>query len=187
MNGKVTEIVGAGRVSGFRCGTESSGETKHTERFDLLGRKIEERNDLMDSVGKLILRTIQGYEYDEQGRTRVYKVVMLDAQGLILFKWEKKFDELGRVVLKTDYDQYGLLRSKEALIRDDKGRVIESIEYSSRGVVNRTAMSYEKEDDIGNWTICTHSKLVTENGESYLKPVKKVYRTLTYYPPQLPK
>ncbi len=187
VDGKVTEVLGLGSRNQRRCGTASSGETKHTEKLDALGRKTEEHDEHFDR-GKLIVRTVQEYEYDQEGQTRVYKAVMLDSEGSILFKWENKFDELGRLIERASYNQRGVLSSREILIRDDKGLVIESTEYSSTKSpsVSRTSMSYEY-DDSGNWITCTHSKLVTENGQSFFQPVKKVYRTLTYYSANPPK
>lgn len=186
-DGKVTEILGLGSRTRLRCGTQMPGERKHTEKFDALGRKTEERDEDFE-WGKLTLQTVQEYEYDQEGRTRIYKAVMLGADGLILFKWEHKFDEQGRRIESAIYGQYGMLRLREVLTRNDKGLVVESTKYSSESPaeVSRTSMSYEY-DDVGNWIICTHSKLITENGKSFFQPVKKVYRTLTYYSPQSPK
>ncbi len=187
-DGKVTEVLGLGSRTRPRCGTQMPGERKHTEKFDVLGRKTEERDEDFE-WGRLTLRTVQKYEYDQEGQTRAHKAIMFDPEGLILFKWEIKFDERGRWIESAMYGNAGVLSFREVLTRNDKGLVVESTKYFSESptdVGRRTSMSYEY-DASGNWIICTHSQLVTENGKSFFQPVKKVYRTLTYYSPQSPR
>ena len=37
-------------------------------------------------------------------------------------------------------------------------------------------------DSQGNWVKSTDSRLVTENGNSFYKPIRVDYQILTYYP-----
>lgn len=177
-DGKVTGALPESRR--FTCGTKGSDESKRTELFDARGEMTGATEETFDVTGKLTSKTV--YEYGSERRTRAYSWAMYDDLGSIIAKRENKYDTQGNTTEAASYGKYGLLISKDIYIHNEKGLVVESLEYRSANpqLVKREAFSYEY-DAFGNWVKRTKSKFVTERGSSFLKPVNVEYRIITYH------
>ncbi len=181
IEGQITEIIERGQwQQKLQCGLKSDEQKKRTEIYDASGRKTGAIEGTYLADGKLIADAV--YEYDLTEQIRELRRTLYDLSGSILFKWISKFDDRGHEVERNSYGQFGLLRSKQIFIRNEKGLVSETLEYSSNNSVpvNRTVMAYEYNTD-GIWVKCTCSKWVKENSNSFFKPVKREYRTVYYF------
>ena len=91
------------------------------------------------------------------------------------------YDIKGNLTEQTEYDDDGSVDKKQVYAYDDKGNLTEKTEYDDDGSIDEKWVYTYKFDTTGNWVEKTISKSVDEFGKSYLKPLKIIYRTITYH------
>ena len=91
------------------------------------------------------------------------------------------YDIKGNLTEQTEYDDDGSIDEKQVYAYDDKGNLTEKTEYDDDGSIDEKWVYTYKFDTTGNWVEKTISKSVDEFGKSYLKPLKIIYRTITYH------
>lgn len=119
------------------------------------------------------------YKYDEQGR--MIEESSFENNGFLLSRATYTYTA-GRRVERLHGDD-GQAYGRTEYLTDATGNIIEEISFDDRGVAeSRTVFRYESSDAAGNWIVQKTFEKKTVRGKTTLKPVRIIYRTITYYP-----
>ena len=120
---------------------------------------------------------------DEQGR--ILEEAEYNAAGSLFRRLVHTYGSEGHRITTARYDAQDVFVGpvgKSEYVYSDRGRLSETREYGTDGLLIQKWEYTDEQDEQGNWIKRTVSRWVEKFGNAYFEPTQVTYRTIVYYP-----